>query len=109
VRLLAKPFTRRLSFGWLSFGWLSFGLRFLSKALAWAQFFVCLMVALVRDQRGDRDLRFGGVGLTMRASGTLNGSSPTANLASVNIKGKWGRSIFPPALIVGSHSVLIWK
>jgi hypothetical protein len=25
----------------------------------------------------------------MSASGTLNGSSPTANLASANIKGKW--------------------
>jgi hypothetical protein len=25
----------------------------------------------------------------MNASGTLNGSSPAANLASANIKGKW--------------------
>jgi hypothetical protein len=27
--------------------------------------------------------------------GTLNGSSPTANLAGVNIKSKWIISIFP--------------
>jgi len=31
----------------------------------------------------------GGLGQTVRASGRLNASSPTANPAGANIKGKW--------------------
>ena len=51
------------------------------------KFFVCLMVR-VTDQRGTQNSG-NGLGLTVpAASGTLGGSSPTANLVSVNIRGK---------------------
>jgi len=37
---------------------------------------------------GGPTIRTGGTGLVI-TSGTLNGSSPAANLACANIKGKW--------------------
>jgi len=40
-------------------------------------------------------LRAERMGLAAHDAGTLNGSSPTANLAGVNIKGKWIVFHFP--------------
>ena len=62
--------------------------------------FACRMAAHhVCDQRGIRVfvLLGGAMGLTICISGTLNGSSPTANLAGANIKGVWMVSILRPA------------
>jgi len=56
------------------------------------------MVAIKCDQRGTRIFRFAlrnGWGLRRMTPGTLDGSSPTANLAGVNIKGKWIVFHFP--------------
>ena len=44
---------------------------------------------------GEPIFRETGSGLTIERSGTLNGSSPTANLAGVNIKGNEAFSSFP--------------
>src|SRR5882757_6116096 len=44
------------------------------------------------------------------APGTLNGSSPTANLVSINIKGKWVVFHFPNGRFAGYHAIgLQWK
>lgn len=52
-----------------------------------AKFFVCLMVRFT-GQRGTQKTG-NGLGLTVpAASGTLGGSSPTANPVGVNIRGK---------------------
>ena len=60
------------------------------------------MIAPGRDQRGNRFSGETGSGLTFRplfkgAAGTLNGSSPTANLVGVNIKGNEVLLHFPQA------------
>jgi hypothetical protein len=48
-----------------------------------------------RGQRGTQSFAFAESGLTIEKSGTLNGSSPTANLAGVNIKGNEASLHFP--------------
>jgi hypothetical protein len=69
--------------------------KILSEYLTWTgrliklmKFFVCLM-ARHSGQRGTQKFRETGWGLTVpAASGTLGGSSPTANPVGVNIRGK---------------------
>jgi len=64
------------------------GLLFGAHSLA-CRCVLCLLNGCARRGQRGTQIRFGGTGLMMCASGTLNGSSPTANLASANIKGKW--------------------
>jgi hypothetical protein len=63
-------------------------LRFGEAGLGFRSVLCLLNGCARRGQRGTQ-IRSGGTGLMMCASGTLNGSSPAANLASANIKGKW--------------------
>ena len=65
-------------------------------ALQCAPAFVCLMIARAAIS-GGTDSSALRIGANEAASGTLNGSSPTANLAGANIKGEWMLSIFPTA------------
>jgi hypothetical protein len=62
----------------------------------WLQF-VCQMTALeVVSRKPKYSFRVrSGWGLRRMMPGTLNGSSPTANLVGVNIKGKWIVFHFP--------------
>src|SRR5712671_4392771 len=68
------------------------------------------MATLGRGQRGTQipPGRNGANGAN--APGTLNGSSPTANLVSINIKGKWVVFHFPNSKVCWSAFVgLRWK
>src|SRR5260370_5678977 len=69
------------------------------------------MAALGRGQRGTQISAEAEPGLMVqKASGTLNGSSPTANLASINIKGKWVAFHFPDGKFAGCQPIdLQWK
>jgi hypothetical protein len=64
------------------------------------------MIALGCGQRGNRFSGAAGSGLTIAGSGTLNGSSPTANLAGINIKGNEAFS-FIPQKVSGVHGTLL--
>jgi hypothetical protein len=61
------------------------------------------MTARVRSQRGNRNSGAAGSGLTIERSGTLNGSSPTANLAGVNIKGNEAFFFISPSWQAAFH------